>query len=151
MRVPENKFKIPYNGERTYACCIFWPAFRCCARQTLVQIVIFSVFAAKTLKKARNLHQISAKKQFFLSLHHYKLKRKQQIKNMLLFIRSETMEEKCIKIEWNKQEPRLFRALENCFHYLLYISTSWSKYTTTISGSRLVSIILMSLHIGSCD
>ena len=40
-------------------CCIFRPAFECCARQTLVEIVIFSVFAAKSVKKASNLQQIS--------------------------------------------------------------------------------------------
>ena len=32
-------------------CCIFWPAFGCCACQRLVQIVIFSIFCAKNLKK----------------------------------------------------------------------------------------------------
>ena len=42
-------------------CCIFRPAFGCCALQTLVEIVIFSVFAAKNLKKARILQQISVK------------------------------------------------------------------------------------------
>ena len=35
---------IPY-------CCIFQPAYGCCALQTLVEIVIFSVFCAKNLKK----------------------------------------------------------------------------------------------------
>ena len=33
------------------ACCIFRPALGCWALQTLVEIVIFNVFAAKTLKK----------------------------------------------------------------------------------------------------
>ena len=28
-----------------YICCIFWPAFGCCALQTLVEIVFFNVFA----------------------------------------------------------------------------------------------------------
>ena len=32
-------------------CCIFWPAFGCCARHTLVEIVIFSIFATKNVKK----------------------------------------------------------------------------------------------------
>ena len=32
-------------------CCIFRPAFGCCALQTLVKIVIFSIFSAKKLKK----------------------------------------------------------------------------------------------------
>ena len=40
-------------------CCIFRPAFGCCALQTLVEIVFFSVFAAKNLKKTRILQQIS--------------------------------------------------------------------------------------------
>ena len=42
--------------------CIFRPAFGCCALQTLIETVIFSVFYAKKLKKARNLQQIFAKK-----------------------------------------------------------------------------------------
>ena len=46
-------------------CCIFLPAFGCCALQTLVEIVIFSVFAANNLKKARNLQQILAKNSYF--------------------------------------------------------------------------------------
>ena len=50
-------------------CCIFRPKFGCCAPQMLVKIVIFSVFSAKKLKKARNLQQIFAKDMFFLSLH----------------------------------------------------------------------------------
>ena len=41
-------------------CCIFRPAFGCCALQTLVKIVIFSIFCAK---KARQ--QIFAKNTFF--------------------------------------------------------------------------------------
>ena len=39
-------------------CCIFWPAFGCCALQTLIEIVIFNVFSAKKLKKARKLQLI---------------------------------------------------------------------------------------------
>ena len=46
-------------------CCIFWPAFGCCAPQMLVEIVIFSIFYAKTLKKVTNLLQIFSKKWFF--------------------------------------------------------------------------------------
>ena len=34
-----------WNGDVT--CCIFWPAFGCGPLQTLVEIIIFSVFAAK--------------------------------------------------------------------------------------------------------
>ena len=52
-----------------YICCIFRPAFGCYACQTLVKIVIFSVFCAKNqkkpFKKARNLRQILAKNSFF--------------------------------------------------------------------------------------
>ena len=48
--------------ENNYdVCCIFRPAFGCCALQTLVEIVFFSVFAAKNLKKGRILQQISVK------------------------------------------------------------------------------------------
>ena len=46
-------------------CCIFWPAFGCCAFQTLIKMTIFSVFCSKNLKKARNLQQILAKHSFF--------------------------------------------------------------------------------------
>ena len=46
-------------------CCIFRPAFGCCALQTLVEIVIFSFFSAKKLKKAINFQQIFAKNMFF--------------------------------------------------------------------------------------
>ena len=49
-------------------CCIFRPAFGCCALQTLVKIVIFSVFYAKNLKKQEICSKF-LKKQFFLSLH----------------------------------------------------------------------------------
>ena len=59
-------YSMTYNGACYYMdtkinCCIFWPAFGCCALRTLVEIVIFSAFAAKNLKKARNLQQIFAK------------------------------------------------------------------------------------------
>ena len=50
-------------------CCIFWPAFGCCAPKTLVKICIFNVFGGKKLKKkekqARNLQQNLRKKSFF--------------------------------------------------------------------------------------
>ena len=42
-------------------CCIFWPAFGCCALQTLVEMAFFSIYCAKKLKKARNLQQNYAK------------------------------------------------------------------------------------------
>ena len=32
-------------------CCIFWPAFGCCALQTLVDIFILMFFTSKSLKK----------------------------------------------------------------------------------------------------
>ena len=47
-----------------HVCCIFQPAFGCCALQALVKIVIFSVFAAKNLKKERNLN-FNKKNSFF--------------------------------------------------------------------------------------
>ena len=39
------------------------------ARQTLVEIVIFNVFAPKNIKKQEICSKFLAKKQFFLSLH----------------------------------------------------------------------------------
>ena len=39
----------------THGCCIFPPAFGCCAPQTLVEIVIFSIFYAKKLKKRKKV------------------------------------------------------------------------------------------------
>ena len=50
-------------------CCIFRPAFGCCAPQTLVEIVIFSVFSAKKLKKSKKFASNFCKKICFLSLH----------------------------------------------------------------------------------
>ena len=50
------------------SCCIFQPAFGFCAPQTLVEIVIFSIYCAKKLqkrKKVLNLMQKLAKKVFF--------------------------------------------------------------------------------------
>ena len=49
-------------------CCIFRPAFGCFALQRLVEIVIFSIFASKNLKKTRNFSKFAAnfsKKQDF--------------------------------------------------------------------------------------
>ena len=40
-----------YNWTSNVECCIFGPAFGCCAPQTPVEIVIFSVFCAEKLKK----------------------------------------------------------------------------------------------------
>ena len=51
--------------EGCVACCIFRPAFGCCALQLLVEIVIFSVFNGKKPKKARNLQQNFTKNMFF--------------------------------------------------------------------------------------
>ena len=53
------------NNCLMYIWCIFWPAFGCCAPQTLVEIVIFSVLCSKKLKKARNLEKIFAKNKIF--------------------------------------------------------------------------------------
>ena len=61
---------------RTIECCIFRPAFGCCVLQTLVVIVIFSIFAAKKLKKARILQQISAKNRFELLVKNVFLEKK---------------------------------------------------------------------------
>ena len=44
---------IALHGWGYIICCIFWPAFGCCACQMLVEIVIFSVFAAKNFKKVK--------------------------------------------------------------------------------------------------
>ena len=54
-----------FSDAGTVGCCIFLPAFGCCALQTLVNLVIFSIFAAKNFKKARILQQNSAKNSFF--------------------------------------------------------------------------------------
>ena len=50
-------------------CCIFQPAFGCCARQTLVEIAIISVFAAKNLKKSKKFAANFCKKKKFFNLH----------------------------------------------------------------------------------
>ena len=65
MWIYAGKYFIRYATDLTLSCCIFRPAFGCCALQTLVEKVIFSIFSAKNFKKARNLQQISAKKQVF--------------------------------------------------------------------------------------
>ena len=56
--------EMTWHGSRQH-CCIFRPAFGCCPLETPVEIVFFSAFAAKNLKKARNLQQISIKNTFF--------------------------------------------------------------------------------------
>ena len=48
-------------------CCIFRPAFGCCALPTLGKMTIFSVFTHFFFKKARNLQQILVKSRFFFS------------------------------------------------------------------------------------
>ena len=50
--------------SRIHACCIFWPAFGCCALQTLDEIVIFSVFNGKKLKKQEIWSKILRKTRF---------------------------------------------------------------------------------------
>ena len=52
------------NQFESIVCCTFQPAFGCCALQTLVERVIFSIFCPKRLKKTRNLQQNFAKKRF---------------------------------------------------------------------------------------
>ena len=52
---------------RELDCCIFRPAFGCCALQTLVEMTIFSIFTHFFLKKARNFQQILAKSRFYIS------------------------------------------------------------------------------------
>ena len=42
-----------FDGHRK-ACCLFRLAFGCCALQTLVKILIFSVFNDEKLKKGKN-------------------------------------------------------------------------------------------------
>ena len=46
-------------------CCIFRPAFGCCALQTLVEMGIFSIFAAKNHKKQEFCSKFQQKTVFF--------------------------------------------------------------------------------------
>ena len=63
-------WKIQLLGKVMHlGCCIFRPAFGCCALQTLVEIVIFSIFVAKNLKKQEICGKFQQKNSFFLSLH----------------------------------------------------------------------------------
>ena len=50
-----------FFGYLSLFCCIFRPAFGCWALETLVEIVILSVFFCKKAKKTRHLQQIFAK------------------------------------------------------------------------------------------
>ena len=45
-------------------CCIFWPAFECCAPKILVEIFIFSMFVLKSWKNAKS-NKFGAKFWFF--------------------------------------------------------------------------------------
>ena len=65
MRRPRSTWVWIQLGVDWVECCIFRPAFGCCAVQSLVKRIIFSIFSAKKLKKARNLQQIFAKNMFF--------------------------------------------------------------------------------------
>ena len=55
--------------SRKVLCCIFQPAFGCCALETLVEIVIFSIFCAKKAKKSKKFEAKFCKKHVFLGLH----------------------------------------------------------------------------------
>ena len=57
--------KLAITKLETIVCCIFQPVFGCCAPQALVEIVIFSIFYAKKLKKVTNLQHNQAKNLFF--------------------------------------------------------------------------------------
>ena len=47
--------------QQYHTCCIFRPAFGCCTPQTLVEIVIFSIFCAKNLKKCKKRNKFGEK------------------------------------------------------------------------------------------
>ena len=53
----------------TVGCCIFRPAFGCCAPKTLVKICNFNVCYGKKLKKSKKFAAKYSKKHVFLSLH----------------------------------------------------------------------------------
>ena len=57
------------QGIAEQRCCIFQPAIGCWALQTLVEIVIFSVFCAKKLLKSKKVGAKFCKKHVYLSLH----------------------------------------------------------------------------------
>ena len=62
---------VPIFGElliqfHNYKCCIFQPAFGCRALQMLVEIVIFSVFTVKKLKKKQEICSKFLQKTCFL-------------------------------------------------------------------------------------
>ena len=66
----KNNFTFSRSRPTKNGCCIFWPAFGCCTPQTLVEIVIFSIFCKKAEKhkKVTNLQQNLAKKLFFFKV-----------------------------------------------------------------------------------
>ena len=124
--------KMGKNNKEVHAdvCCIFRPAFGCCARQTLVQIVIFSVLAAKNLKK-----QEFCSKTVFFAFH--------QSAGRLFY--SQKTVDQCFGA--NLKKPVFCK--KNCCKFLTFlrffaaktlkmtISTSahtkrWSKYTTDV-------------------
>ena len=67
-----------------HICCIFRPAFGCCACQTLVKIVIFSIFCAKNIKSKKFAANFS-KKTVFLLLR-WKKTEKTKFNQLLIFI-----------------------------------------------------------------
>ena len=103
-------------------CCIFQPAFGCCAPQMLVKKVIFSVFTHFFLKKARNFF----KKHVFWSLHQNAGRLFYSQKNELFFSKNTFLHVKCY-----------FKQRLECA-----APKRWSKYTTAVvyfdqlSGAR---------------
>ena len=134
-----NWFKKPASN----VCCIFRPPFGCCALQTQVKIVIFSVFNGKKLK-SKKFAENFAKNMFFLSLHQNagRLFYSQKIelfslKNTFLLIKSSR------PAFWCKLKKTWFFA-EICSKFLAFFQhlecpapKRWSKYTTNVIRSFL--------------
>ena len=94
-------------------CCIFQPAFGCCALQTLVEIFIFNVFELK-MRKKRNLQKNLAKKYFDQRTHACP----------------------CVGMVENYEKYDAFFMIFECFSLFLTMQTHvqacvrWLKYTT---------------------
>ena len=54
--------------QELLVCCIFRPAFGCCARQTLVEIVIFTTITFKPIVSTKGLHTWSIEEHWTLLL-----------------------------------------------------------------------------------
>ena len=66
VRLTIPKYALDYPCLCTLLCCIFRPAFGCCALQALVKLVILSAFCAKKLKNPQKFDAKSSKiKRFF--------------------------------------------------------------------------------------